>query len=101
MKSNNVPDNAYFDTDYNDSVVLSWTIDIATSDADKAKFKKDRFDSIAYKFVYDALTGNGYKRVGFNSGLLKDFADTTILDMYLNKDFDRLVKYYSLYFIKQ
>jgi len=44
---------------------------------------------------------NGYKRTGYNSGLLKQFDDTTVYDMYISKDFDRLVKYYSLPFVKE
>lgn len=41
---------------------------------------------------------NGDKRQGFNSGLLKQFDDTTVYDMYMNDEWDRLVKYYSLPF---
>jgi len=54
---------------------------------------------VAWAFIYDALIKNGYKRVGFNSGRLKEFNDTTVYEMYSSKDFDRLIKYYSLSFI--
>ena len=69
-------------------------------DKDKLKFRRKRFSTIAFKRVFDLLTTNGYKRVGFNSGLLRDYKDTTVYDMYMENDFDRLVKYYSLSFVK-
>lgn len=105
MKENNVPDNAYFDGRENGydgwnvgEVYLSWDIEIPTTEKDKLKFRRNRFTSLAFKFVYDKLTTNGYKRVGFNSGLLKEFNNTTVYDMLNNNEFDRLVKYYSLSF---
>ncbi|MFW6219979.1 MAG: hypothetical protein ACOC33_03990 [bacterium] len=107
MKKNNIPDTVYFDGRNNSydawdigTIVLSWEINVPTTDEDKLKFKKQRFSTIAWKFVYDILIKNGYKRKGYNSGLLKEFNDTTIYDMYINKDLNRLVKYYSLSFSK-
>lgn len=107
MKYKNIPDNAYFDGKDNaydawcpGITLLSWEIDVPTTDDDKLKFKRDRFSTIAFRFVYNILTENGYKRNGYNTGLLKEFSDTTVYDMYVNKDFDRLVKYYSLPFNK-
>ena len=105
MKDNNIPNNAYFngiDNGYDGwhtDILLSWDIDVPTTGDDKLKFRRNRFTTIAFKSVYDSLTSNGYKRVGYNSGLLRDFNDTTVYDMYLVKDFNRLVKYYSLPFI--
>ena len=106
MKTNNIPNDASFDGRDNgydawDDILLSWEIDIPTTDKDKLKFKRDKFSSIAFKLVYDLLIKNGYKRVGYSSSLLKQFDDTTVYDMYINKDFDRLVKYYSLPFVKE
>ena len=106
MKSNDIPNDAVFsgrDNGYDawDDIVLSWEIDIPTTDKDKKAFKIKRFTDIAWKTVYDILMKNGYKRTGYNSGLLKQFDDTTVYDMYISKDFDRLVKYYSLPFVKE
>lgn len=106
MKSNDIPNDAVFsgrDNGYDawDDIVLSWEIDIPTTDKDKKAFKRKRFTDIAWKVVYDILMKNGYKRVGYNSGLLKQFDDTTVYDMFISKDFDRLVKYYSLPFVKE
>ena len=64
---------------------------------DKLLFKRKRFTDVAWKFVYESLIKNGYKRIGFNSALFKSFDDTTVYDMYIDKDFDRLVKYYSCF----
>lgn len=103
MKANNVPDDADFDGKDNgydgwNDILLSWSIDVPTTDKDKLDFKRRRFSDVAFKCVYDLLTKNGYKRNGYNTGLLKQFDDTTVYDMYMSKDFDRLVKYYSLPF---
>lgn len=101
MVDNNVPDDAYFDCDHDSfggTFNLSWEIDVPMSDDDILKFKRKRFANLAFKYVYDLFIYNGYKRVWFNSGLLREFNDTTIYDMYMNNDHDRLVRYYSLYF---
>ena len=106
MQKNNIPDDAYFDTTYNETAVfssgaepcLSYQIDVPTNEKEKLAFKKKRFTSVAWSMVYNALTSNGFKRVGFNSGLLRDFDDTTVYEMYLAQDFDRLEKYYLLPF---
>lgn len=102
MKSNNIPDNAYFGGEPNsydsfDRVCLCWQIDVLTTDKDRLKFVKTQFNN-SFGKVNKFLSDNGYKRKGFNSGLLRQFDDTTVYDMYINKDFDRLVEYYSLYF---
>ena len=108
MKKNNVPDTAYFDSTFDDTAVfgrnnepcLRYPIDVPTTDKEKLKFRKNRFSTIAFRFVYDSLTANGFKRVGFNSGLLREFDDTTVYEMYIDKNWERLVKYYSLPFTK-
>jgi len=106
MKDNNIPDDAEFGGNLNDygsysEVCLCYNVDVPTTDKEKLKHKRTRFSTIAFKAVYDLLLANGYKRVGYNTGLLKPFDDTTVYDMYINKDFDRLVKYYSLPFVKE
>ena len=62
--------------------------------------RRKRFTGLAFKNVYDLLTANGYKRKGFNSSLFRNFADTTVYDMTIIKDYDRLVRYYSMSFVK-
>ena len=106
MKDNNIPNDAYFDGRDNgydafDDILLSWDIDVPTTDEDKLKFKRDKFTTIAFRFVFHLLEDNGYKRVGYYSGKLKQFSDTTVYDMYIEKDFDRLVEYYSLAFVEK
>jgi len=106
MKDNNIPDDADFDgkpNDYDsfDEVCLSFSVDIPTTEKDKLKFCRSAFTSIAWKFVYDLLIKNGYKRVGYNSALLKPFEWTSAYEMYINNDYDMLVEYYSLPFVKE
>jgi hypothetical protein len=106
MKDNNIPDTAEFGGKPNgydafDEMCLVYDVDIPTTDKDKLKLKRSRFTNFAFRAVYDLLIVNGYKRVGYRSSLLKPFDDTTVYDMYINKEFDRLVEYYSLPFVKE
>ena len=105
MQSNKIPNDAYFsgrDNGYDawDDIVLAWEIDIPTTDKDKKAFKRKQFTDVAWRFVYNLLTKSGYERVPYSTSLLKQFDDTTVYDMYISKDFDRLLKYYSLPFAK-
>lgn len=106
MLENNIPNDAYFggsDNGYDawDDILLCWDIDIPTTDKDKLDFCVRAFTTIAFTSVSETLTSNGYKRVGYSTSLLKPFDDTTVYAMYIAKDYDRLVKYYSLPFIKE
>lgn len=105
MKENNIPDNAYFagipnSYDSFDGIALAYDISIETTDLEREKFKNRVFTDIAFKEVFNLLKENGFKRVGYNTGLLKEFDNTTVYKMFQNKELDRLVKYYSLRFQK-
>ena len=83
MKENNIPNDAFFDGEYNGYdgwapgiILLSWEIDVPTTEKERLRYKRKSFDSRS----------------------LKLFKDTTVYDMYINKEFDRLVEYYSMYF---
>ena len=104
MQDNNIPTDAYFTGRENgydgwNDICLGWEIDVPTTDKEKLKYKKQKFDNYAFQSVRVLLTQNDYKRVGYNTSLLKEFDDTTVFDMYSNEEFDRLVKYYSLSFV--
>ena len=106
MKKNNVPDDAFFDGRDNgydawDDILLSWDVDVPTSGKERSDFRRRRFTDIAFRKVYDSLKDKGYKRKGFDSSLLKQFKDTTLYDMYTNQEFDRILQYYSMYFVKE
>lgn len=105
MKDNNVPDTASFDGRDNgydgwDDILLSWQVEVDTTDGDKLAFKKKRFTDISWKYVYEALTNDGYVRQGVCSSLLKQFDNTTLYDMYMNGEWDRIETYYALRFVK-
>ena len=105
MKENNIPDDAEFGGKPNgydafDQVCLCFDVTVETTGQDRENHKRNIFTSIAFSHVLGLLTQNGYKRVGYNSGLLKEFADTTIYDLFVKEDFDRLETYYSLAFVK-
>ncbi len=106
MRDNNIPDDADFDGKPNgydsfDEVCLSFSVDIPTTEKDKLKFCRSAFTYIAWQFVYNLLIKNGYKRIPYNSALLKQFEGTSVYEMYINNDYDLLVKYYSLSFVKE
>lgn len=105
MQQNNIPDNATFDGKDNgydawDDILLSWEVFVPTTENDKLKFKKEKFTYIAFSVVRDLLKANNYKIVG-QTQLHKKFDNETLYDMYLEKDFDRITKLYSLSFSKQ
>ncbi len=103
MADNNIPDDAWFGGRENgydafSEVCLIHYIYIPTTDKDKDKYRKERFTSYAWKQVYDLLIKNGYKRIGCSSALYKEFDKTTVYEMYIANEFDKLVQYYSLSF---
>jgi hypothetical protein len=101
MEENRVPSDAVFSSnECSDETFLYWTVKVPTTESDKEQYRRNRFDSIAWTYVYGSLTHNGYKRTGCWSSEFKKFDDTTVYEMYMNKDFDRIEKYYSLRFKK-
>jgi len=105
IKDNNIPNNAYFGViDFSDHsngcACLCYDVKIPITDKDKLIFNRRVFTTTAHRIVYYLLLANGYENVGFNSALFKEFNDTTVYDMFINNDIDRLVKYYSLSFHK-
>jgi hypothetical protein len=119
MKSNDIPNDAYFsgtDNGYDgwNDIVLAWEIDVSTSEKEKSEYKNYRFHDIAFKRVYDLLTTNGYKRISDrnkgritykkrsnNVSSIIMFDNKSVYEMYMDKDLDKLVKYYSMYFQKE
>jgi len=119
MKSNDIPNDAYFtgaDNGYDgwNDIVLAWEVDVPTSEKEKLEYKNYRFHDIAFKKVYDLLTTNGYKRISDrNQGRITYkkrsntissiimFDNKSVYEMYIDKDLDKLVEYYSMYFQKE
>lgn len=117
MKSNDIPKDAYFtgtDNGYDgwDDVVLAWEVDVPTTEKDKLNYKNYRFHDIAFRKVYDLLVENGYKRVSErnqnrisykrsnNNSHIIMFDGKSIYEIYMDRDLDKLVEYYSMYFRK-
>jgi hypothetical protein len=119
MKSNDIPNDAYFtgtDNGYDgwNDIVLAWEVDVPTSEREKSEYKNYRFHDIAFRKVYDLLTTNGYKRTsGRDQGRITYkkrsntissiimFDNKSVYEMYMDKDLDKLVEYYSMYFKKE
>ena len=114
MKSNNIPADADFDKDDDDDLLLSWLVSVPTTEQEKTEYRNYRFHDIAWANVYKILVTNGYKRIAgkdigrisyknrknFISSIIM-FDNKTIYEMYIDKDLDKLMEYYSMYFQKE
>jgi hypothetical protein len=116
MQENNIPNDAYFDGRDNgydawNDILLSWEVDVPTSEKEKLEYKNRRFHDIAFKYVFDLLTTNGYKRIsGQDIGRITYkktsnsissiimFDNKSVYEMYMDKELDKLVEYYTMYF---
>ena len=108
-KENNIPTNATIDyidckdnyNEQNEIGILWYTNEPTTNDDKIESMRKDAWDC-AFKAVCETLNENGYKhkRVTFNPKELAEIGYTTIYDMYINKSWDDLVKFYSFTFKK-
>ena len=103
MKENGIPDDAYLtggDDEGQYGVFLCWDVEVPTTEADKLIFVKDRNNHVIWQYVYKLLTENGYERIPYDFPYFRKFGNTTVYDMFINKDFDLLVEYYSGFFGK-
>lgn len=108
VKENDIPAQAFItiQKEYSflgedENIVLEWHIKVPTTAEEKEDAIKRWFNtSVSFRAVSDALIKMGYKRVGVNCINFKEFKDTTVYDMFVNREFDRLQRYYSLYFDK-
>ena len=106
MESHGIPETAHFwrtDNGYDawGDIVLSWEEIVPTTETDKLIFAIKRFDVVAFRHIYDKLTKSGYIRTPVDSKLLRPYLNTNMYDLYIEKDFDKIVEYYSLYFRKE
>ena len=105
LTDNNIPDTAWFSTCGEDgpfevnTPCLVYDVTVNKTKAEILRDRKARFTNVVWAMLYPLLTEKGYIR-HFDSSLLREFKDTAIYDMYVNGEFDRLVKYYSLRFKK-
>jgi hypothetical protein len=81
-------------------LIISFEIEEIKTEAEKIKEFIYYFNKRVYRFIYNEMIENGYKRVGFNSALLKPFDNINLYELYIHNDFETLEKYYSLYFVK-
>lgn len=105
MKDNEIPDNATFggrDNGYDgySEVCLCYEIDVPMTEKERLKIKTRRFNDYVFHNVYNILTSIGYVRIPLKTEFLKEFKDTCVYNMYINKEFDRIEKYYSYFFVK-
>ena len=113
LRQKDFPPDAKIGVNSNGRVQISYTSEQPMSEADKEKYKRDIFHEYAFKFVYDILIINGYRKKSLDtlsgerrwdkiivSG--KMFMNINIYDCYINKDFETIVSLYSsLYFEKE
>lgn len=108
MNVNGIPLDADFDG-YNNGydgwepqrLKLSWFAPEPTTKADHERYYKTIVNNRAFKAVYDVMLANGYKRIAVHSSQFKVFNDTSVYDMFVNNEHQRLVRYFTLYFDKK
>ena len=76
---------------------LSWFDDLPTTKSENLNYRKENFVGKSINKLIRVLESNGYIR----SGKLPVLKKTTAYDMYMAKDYDGLVKYYSSIFFKK
>lgn len=100
MKENNIPDDANFDGEPNGydaykNICLSYYIDVPLTEKDILTYKIANFQSIACQMISDALKLNGYVKVGFDSLEFRKFKHISLYQLYVDKDFDSIFKYFT------
>lgn len=100
IKDKDIPEDAYFNTDYNGNVCICYEYDVPTTKKEQLLHKRQVFHDKVFPKLHNLLTSNRYKRIGFDSSLLKGFKNLNIYDAYLKGDIDIIEKYYSLFFKK-
>jgi len=96
MRDNNIPDDAFFSTNGDIfSPILSFYEDMVTNDNDKLDFNIGLFPKLAYTEILRLLTENNYKFFNINSYSLMEFSNTTVYEMFVEKQYDRLIRFYS------
>lgn len=99
MKENNIPDDSWFFSDDEDEYIC-WTAEKEATPEYMEKDTRRRFRNKAFPNIYKLYISNGYKRVGFNSGLLRQFPTTNLYDLFTNCDYENLMKFINLHFKK-
>jgi hypothetical protein len=80
-------------------LLVCFNKEVDTTEKERIKEIKDRVNKYAsWKIIHTNMKETEFKRTGFNSGLLKEFDDTSVYDMIKENNIDRLVKYYTLYY---
>jgi hypothetical protein len=106
MESNNIPETATFEVDcaggFEELINLSWSTVEALSDEEyKLKYNstlRTMFVATGFMYVAIGLQRAGYKRTSCSLESVKRFKDICLYDLYINKEYDELVTYFSLYF---
>jgi len=102
-----IPENAHFngvDNAYDGwevgHILLSWEVEAPTTREEQSIFKRKRFTHYAWDLIYKVLLANNYTRTGCCSSHFKKYKGTTVYDMFLNSNWDRLEEYYAPRFQK-
>lgn len=80
---------------------LSWDVEVDKTEEEIAKAIKERFNKGAWKYVYETLTADGYKRTPCSTSEFRKFDQYNLHDLYHAEEWDILEAYYSLRFKKE
>lgn len=62
---------------------------------------RGKFERLVWYRLYKELIAIGYKRESGDNYKFRKYKDTTVYDMYINKEFTKITDYYSLFFKKE
>jgi len=99
-KNNNLPLSSEIYTNDDGDMYISQTLTVPMTDKDIADVKRKKFETLAWKLVFDSLTANGYKRKPLSSSFFKKFDGISLYERYVNGDFENLIEFYSAHFGK-
>jgi len=106
MEENKVPlADAWFSScsdqyEQSDAIYVKWTVKVPTTVRDKENYVRRKVNHNALLRISSAFKALGYKRVGVRSSAFKPFDDTSVYDMFISGEWERLEQYYLLMFKK-
>ena len=105
IEKNNIPKEATLEGEQNsydayDSFGFEWYTPIPNTQADRDKYQKEWFNRNFGNKVGYILKDNGFKRLPYDSRVMKKFESFCKLTEYKNNNFDLFVEYFSLLWVK-
>ena len=99
MVKNNIPASAELVV-IDSEITIKWEKNIPLTTKEKEEYVEKCVNYRNFTLVDNSIYEKGYKRKAISRIRLSDFNDTSVYHMFIKKEYDRLQKYYSLFFTK-